>query len=225
MTYPGGKNGAGVYQAIICQMPPHQVYVEPFLGSGAVLRLKRPAPNGNIGVDLDAAALGAFGEVAGITIIHGDGIRYLQERRWSTGDLVYADPPYLMSSRRIQNRQIYRYELEERQHVELLGTLKALPCMVLVSGYDSPLYREMLDRWRLVTFQAMTRGGKQATEHLWCNFPAPTALHDYRFLGKDYRERERIKRRVERWKARLLAMRAAERLAMIGAIATLEENT
>ena len=44
MTYPGGKNGAGVYQAIICQIPPHQVYVEPFLGSGAVMRLKDAEP-------------------------------------------------------------------------------------------------------------------------------------------------------------------------------------
>lgn len=34
-TYPGGKSGAGVYQTIINQMPPHQLYVEPFAG-GAV---------------------------------------------------------------------------------------------------------------------------------------------------------------------------------------------
>ena len=32
------------------------------------------------------------------------------------------------------------------------------------------------------------------TEYLWCNYPAPMALHDYRYLGKDFRERERIKR-------------------------------
>ena len=43
MSYPGGKNGAGVYQAIINQMPPHQTYIEGFLGSGAVLRMKKPA--------------------------------------------------------------------------------------------------------------------------------------------------------------------------------------
>ena len=27
MKYPGGKNGAGVFQQIICQMPPHRMYV------------------------------------------------------------------------------------------------------------------------------------------------------------------------------------------------------
>jgi hypothetical protein len=56
VTYPGGKNGAGVYQTIISQMPPHEVYIEPFLGGAAIMRLKRPARL-NIGVDLDIAAL------------------------------------------------------------------------------------------------------------------------------------------------------------------------
>ena len=56
MAYPGGKNGSGVYQTIINLMPPHEVYIEPFLGAGAVMRLKRPAAR-NIGIDLDPEAL------------------------------------------------------------------------------------------------------------------------------------------------------------------------
>ena len=51
-TYPGGKNGPGVYQRIISLMPPHQTYIEPFLGGGAIMRLKRPASL-NIGIDRD----------------------------------------------------------------------------------------------------------------------------------------------------------------------------
>ena len=50
--YPGGKAGSGVAQRIINRMPPHQVYIEPFLGGGAVLRYKRPAAL-NIGIDRD----------------------------------------------------------------------------------------------------------------------------------------------------------------------------
>ena len=41
MPYPGGKGGAGVYQTIINGMPRHEVYVEPFLGGGAVMAAKR----------------------------------------------------------------------------------------------------------------------------------------------------------------------------------------
>ena len=40
----------------------------------------------------------------------------------------------------------------------------------------------------------MTRGAWLATEWLWCNFPPPVALLDYRHLGASYRERRRIKR-------------------------------
>ncbi len=40
----------------------------------------------------------------------------------------------------------------------------------------------------------MTRGVPLATEWLWCNFPPPVALHDYRHLGASYRERiQRLK--------------------------------
>ncbi len=51
--YPGGKNGAGVWQRLIGMMPPHLAYVEPFLGSGAIWRRKRRAML-NIGIDVDA---------------------------------------------------------------------------------------------------------------------------------------------------------------------------
>lgn len=43
MTYPGGKAAAGVYQRIINLMPPHSLYIEPFLGGGAIMKLKKPA--------------------------------------------------------------------------------------------------------------------------------------------------------------------------------------
>jgi hypothetical protein len=56
MPYPGGKGGAGVYQTVINGMPRHEVYVEPFLGGGAVMAAKRPACL-NIGVDLDAEVI------------------------------------------------------------------------------------------------------------------------------------------------------------------------
>ena len=70
MTYPGGKAGAGVYQRIINQIPPHDVYVEPFLGDGALLRRKRPAGR-NIGIELlgawpfqhDVSGSGGLGKI------------------------------------------------------------------------------------------------------------------------------------------------------------------
>lgn len=56
MSYLGSKAGAGVYQAIIALMPPHDTYVELFAGSGAVLQRKAPAAQ-SFAVDLDKQAL------------------------------------------------------------------------------------------------------------------------------------------------------------------------
>ncbi|HEX6014565.1 MAG TPA: hypothetical protein VFY87_22775 [Geminicoccaceae bacterium] len=81
----------------------------------------------------------------------------------------------------------------------MLDILTALPCMVMVSGYWSKLYADRLAAWHVSQFQAMTRGGKPATEWLWCSFPPPVVLHDYRHLGASFRERERIKRKKQRW--------------------------
>ena len=38
MAYPGGKNGAGVYQTLINLIPPHDTYIETYLGGGAIMR-------------------------------------------------------------------------------------------------------------------------------------------------------------------------------------------
>lgn len=56
-------------------------------------------------------------------------------------------------------------------------------------------------------------------EWLWYNFATPVELHDYRYLGDNFRERERIKRKKTRWTARLARMPALERQALLAAIA------
>lgn len=48
----GSKANESTYKTIINQIPPHRVYVEPFLGWGAVLLNKAPAAY-SVGVDLD----------------------------------------------------------------------------------------------------------------------------------------------------------------------------
>ena len=224
VTYPGGKNGSGVYQKIINQMPPHRMYVEAFLGGGAIMRAKRPAVV-NVGIDADRAVVMEWqvkppAEVPNLTVLQEDAIVWLQDNfaRLGPDCLVYADPPYLMSTRSSQ-RMFYAVEMaEEKEHRALIETLRGLKCMVMLSGYWSQLYAEMLHDWRAYTFQAMTRGGTPATEWVWCNFPEPVELHDYRYLGDTFRERERIKRKKARWTGRLERMAPLERQALLMAI-------
>ena len=74
-------------------------------------------------------------------------------------------------------------------------------------------------RWVGRTLQELRRTVPE--EWLWMNFPSPFELHDYRYLGENFRERERIKRKKERWVSRLSRMDALERHALISAVGEL----
>lgn len=220
--YAGGKNGAGVFQTIINQMPPHRVYIEAFLGSGAIIRRKRPAAL-NIGLDVDASVIArhnaAAPDHARFQFMERDAIEFLEYRRkWRGDELVYCDPPYLGSARAWPSRRCYRHEMKgQSEHEALLRILTTLSTMVIVSGYASPLYDTALAGWRRVEFTAQTRGGPR-TEVLWMNFPAPVTLHDYRFLGIDFHERCRIARKIARWQKRLAGLPTLERAAVISGL-------
>jgi hypothetical protein len=108
--------------------------------------------------------------------------------------------------------------MNDVQHRRLLQILKALPCSIAISGYASALYQQELSDWRLVTFDAITRGHTMRTECVWMNYPEPNQLHDYSFLGADYRQRERIKRKKARWVSRLASLPTQERYCLLSAM-------
>lgn len=220
MAYPGGKNGAGVYQALINLIPPHDVYIETHLGGGAIMQNKRPA-RVSIGIDIDVNVAHMWRRRAqgrpDIKIIEGDAVAYLSRYPFTGRELVYCDPPYLIGTRK-SARRLYAHEYSRAQHIELLQTIKALPCRVMISGYWSQLYKDHLAAWSVRSFATMTRGGAPATEFVWFNYSEPARLHDYRYLGHDYRERERITRKKNRWIARLKKMPLLEQRAILGAI-------
>lgn len=218
VTYPGGK--AACFRQIVNQMPPHRTYIETHLGGGGVFLNKRPADR-SVGIDIDQAALDLHGDAwrdGRIELVRADAATWLRNmpREVFSNGLVYCDPPYVREARKSQ-RDIYRHEYTTAQHIELLNVLLGLDCYVMVSGYASLLYEEALHDWRRVEFTAGTRAGP-ATEVLWMNYTEPGALHDYRFVGADYRERQDIKRKQARWKKRLSALSSSERAAMINVL-------
>lgn len=226
MTYPGGKNGAGVYQRIISHMPPHAVYIEAFLGSGAIIRNKRPAGR-NIGIDPSQKAIDLCRELAGdrtdIEYVSGDALWFLSTTATDVlGEetLIYCDPPYMMETRK--GGDLYDHELTDSDHIDLLIRLNELPCMIMLSGYRSTIYDHALKDWHRIDYMAQTRQG-QVEECLWMNFAPPVALHDYGHLGNDYRDRERIKRKKARWTAKIKAMDRLERLAIMEALTTAQD--
>lgn len=81
--------------------------------------------------------------------------------------LIYADPPYVLSTRA---RKQYRYEMTDEEHRELLEELCRSQAKVMLSGYDCGLYREYLGGWRKVQTAARTQGNAERVETLWMNF-------------------------------------------------------
>ena len=198
-AYPVEKR-VGVYQAVINCMPPHEVYIEAFLGGGSVFLHKKPALR-NVGIERDEAIIAAWRKrhYLGLELVHADAIELLNRWPWSKRDnprtLVYCDPPYPADVRRSQQK-MYRCDLLSQEgHIKLLTTLNSLPCMVVLSGYSSPLYESLLSDWRRVHFQTRDRTWHGTPKTIWMNFPEPLELHDDRYSGRGFRERERIKRR------------------------------
>lgn len=215
----GSKASAGIAELIIRQMPPHSLYVEPFLGGGALLRKKRPAAC-SIALDVDTRSTerAARCRIPGVTVITGDALEWLDKFEPPPGTLIYADPPYPMQSR-ASTQPRYAQELTKVQHRRLLRCLTSLPCAVMISTYPNRLYSWHLHDWRCVEFIGRTRGNNRPTEQLWCNFPEPATPHDLRYLGRTFRERERLKRKAARWRARLRMMPEGERAVLLSVAA------
>lgn len=250
LKYPGAKNRIAKW---ICKyIPPHEVYLEPYFGSGAVFFNKIPARIETLN-DLDGnivnyfrvirerpEALGKMLEMTpfardeyyqafecregdsdlerarkfavrcwqgfGCGNLYRNGFRSSQRhtsphttkewrclperlidaserlkntqienlpateiiQRYDTSDVfMYIDPPYLHGTRK---NYLYRYEMENAEHIELLKLLKKHPGKVLISGYDNDLYNSMLQGWGKVQKKTRAEGGIQRVETLWMNY-------------------------------------------------------
>ncbi len=213
-SYPGSKDASGTAETIISLFPMHSVYIEPFLGNGAVMRKKTPAL-WSVGIDKDPQVIAAWRRVAcaGLEVIEGCGIEWMERGgRLPADALVYCDPPYVLSTRK--GRRIYRCELSDADHERLISAIEALPCAVFISGYESELYTRRLAGWPHTSFPAMTRGGLK-TEHLWWRSTIANFSVDARYAGRGFRERERIKRKVNRWVGKFETLPLNERWAVL----------
>ncbi len=88
-------------------------------------------------MELDAEAIGDCSCDDPVELIHGCGHAFLKSDPFEGRELVFA--AYLRSARKAPERDRYRYDYEEQDHVERLGILQSLPCPVMRSGYRSAL--------------------------------------------------------------------------------------
>ena len=225
-TYPGGKSGSGTYQQIINLIPPHDTYIELCIGAGGIWKNKRPA-HINMGVDADPDVINYWlGSHPTKTRI-GDEDHYfifknqcmfdfLVDYPLSGVEFIYIDPPYLKETRK-NSKDIYEFEMDKEDHYKLLMAIRNYPANIMISGYKSELYDFQLREWNSFSFQSNTRRG-MVTETVWFNYPFPTELHDYQYLGTNFKKRDLIKLKQKRWIERLNNLPILERRAMEAAL-------
>ena len=117
--------------------------------------------------ELDAVAA----RLAGVQLVPGPALDLI--RRYDGPDtVIYADPPYVPSTRTAPDA--YRYEMTADQHRELLRALRGCRGAVFLSGYRSPLYDEALAGWGRVDWNMPNHSGQgrskqRRTESVWIN--------------------------------------------------------
>jgi len=79
--------------------------------------------------------------------------------------LFFVDPPYVPSTR---SKCGYRHEMGESGHVTLLEQLRSVQGMVVLAGYPSALYDQILHDWHRVERPCRAAGSlRPRTEVLW----------------------------------------------------------
>ena len=90
--------------------------------------------------------------------------------------LHYVDPPYVLGTRgdnRLRGAgsggSVYRHEMVDDDHRELLAFLRELSGMVVISGYPTSLYDDLLRDWTRLEREHRADHAKATVECLWLN--------------------------------------------------------
>lgn len=118
----------------------------------------------------------AAGRLAGVSLEARDALAVIADYGKHAEVLIYADPPYLGTTRSSRQYLVeMRHDTEHRELAEVLRTCKA---DVVLSGYHSPLYDELYKGWHVTEFATYTGQGNHAelrndrrVEVLWSNRP------------------------------------------------------
>ena len=112
-----------------------------------------------------------------VHIEHKDAIECIKHYA-NPKSLVYLDPPYVLETRVAP--VAYKHEYTDEQHETLIETLLTVPGHKVLSGYESPIYKPLLDAgWTLITkrvccHSASTKISEKKSYRTECLYCSPT---------------------------------------------------
>lgn len=197
ISYFGGKGGNGTYQNIINEIPKCNIYVECMVGGGSIFK-NLELPDITVINDIDPGVIEKYNCIG-----HGNDIRVYNEDYRKVCNLydgsdtvIYFDPPYHFDTRKSKQKR-YFLEWDTMDHIAFLDYVSSLKSKIIISHYPFFLYDNYLQSWRTKEFLSMTRKG-QVLEKIYMNFDTPLLLQDYRYIGDNFIDRQRIKRQNQR---------------------------
>ncbi len=224
--YNGGKAGQGTYQKIINFIPPCEEYYELMVGNGGIVRnLLLPC---FVWInDLDKTVIDKWNVVlkknrmyrnGNFIVTNKDAIQLLEQLlEKDRTSFIYLDPPYKHETRKGGSTPLYKFEWQTKDHIKFLKLVHNCTCSVMISHPKDELYSKYLKGWYTFDFQSMTSQGLM-WDRIWMNYPPPVLRQDYRYLGKNYREREIISRKVKRHVAKINALPEVQQVAILSAL-------
>ena len=82
---------------------------------------------------------------------------------------IYCDPPYVLSTRA---GRMYNHEMKDKEHIDLLNVLLQHPGPVMISGYESDIYNDMLQGWKQDKKATLCEIRQERVEVIWMNYEA-----------------------------------------------------
>lgn len=122
--------------------------------------------------------------LSGVLIENRPAIQILRDHDGAE-TLHYVDPPYVHDTRYsgAKTGRVYRHEMTDHDHEELLKVLLNLDGKVIVSGYPSEIYNDYLGKWKRVDTSARISSGRGTDTRTECLWISPKAQSQDLFSG------------------------------------------
>lgn len=233
-NYRGNKAVLGLYQFIINRIPACSTVVELFAGSAAITD---KLIEGAVAVGSDCWRLGNGSVVRTVlndintcttdelklffqepTVIYNlNALQFLSTvLPGLTDPFIYADPPYVLSTRGSQ-RRIYEHEMTDSEHEQFLQAAVTVKANWMISHYECEMYDSMLPGWHKEKFK-VSYHGQVKDECIYYNYPKPSKLLTYQYVGEDCWDRQRVTRKINRLVKKLNSLPELERNAVLSRV-------
>ena len=191
MKYIGNKNIPGVLELLVNNLPKSQRYFSLFFGSGGFETSKYTDDAYFICSDKNKDCKKYESNTA--VLEYFDYQYLIDDFVFTADDFVFADPPYTFSSRR-SCRKYYKYEFDDNDHLKFLNSMRCLNAKIMITHPKCKKYNDILKNWIKIPFEYQTRKGI-FKDCLWMNYrTSDIELLNYDALGKNFIDRQAIKR-------------------------------